>query len=282
MSIMKKNVVFVLLILFVLDSMAQVRPARKKHYEKFFNSTTYVVEDRDPFSLFNSSIKKAMEKHWDITEFKFISYSEFQRMRTNEDASFMIFANIKQNNLDQMYEFINFVMGDKKREFDRMPDLASVPLAYLEADDLNYLYKMGAFVKFMQTYVQMQATTPRMRLSNVWNVKATELQSMELWVLEEELAENINTPDKIRNYYPFKVKMATRDEIEKAIEEDREDVAFLHKIGPEDTNRTGRGKCWKFIVAAKDGRVLFSSQHDVDRQNPDALLADDLVKMAEE
>ncbi len=279
---MQKMILFTFLSILLLETFAQVRPARKKHYEKFFYSTTYVVEDRDPFSLYNSTMKKAMEKHWNITEFKFISYSEFQRMRTNEDASFMIFANIKQNNLDQTYEFINFVMGDKKREFEKMPDLASVPLSYLDADDFNYLYKMGVFVKFMQTYVQMQATTPRMRLSNVWNVQNKEVHAMELWLLEEELAENVNTPDKIREFYPFIVKIVTRDEIEEAIYNDREDVAILHKIGPEDTTRSGRGKCWKFIVSVKDGRILFSSQHDVDRQNPDALLADDLVKIAEE
>jgi hypothetical protein len=275
---MKQIFTLFIIAIMVNVSLAQVRPAGRKHYEKFSKSTTYVVEDQDPFSEYNKYIKAAMEKHWTITPFEMISFAEFNRMRTREDASFMIFADIKQKNLDEIYEFINFVMGDSKREFESMPDLASVPLAYRDANDLNYLYKMGAFVKFMHTYVQERAT-PRMRLSNFMNVNDEALRGMELWLLENELSPEIDTEEKLQQHYPFKVKIVTREEIAEAIDNDREDVAFLHKIGPEDVWRTGNGKCWIFIVSAKDGRVLYSSHHTVDRENPDAILLSDILKM---
>ncbi len=278
---MRKSVILFVLVLFAIETIAQVRPARRRQYAKFFESTTYLVEDRNPFSTFNPTLREAMERHWHLTPIKFITFQEFERMRTNEDASFMIFADIKQRNLDEVYEFINFVMGDKKRDFESMPDLGSVPLAYRDADDTNYLYKMGAFVKFMQTYAQERATTPRLRLTRFFNVKDDRLKEMELWLLEHELAPQINTVEKIERYYPYRVRITTREEIAKAIAEDRDDVAFFHKIGPEDTQSTGMGKCWKFVISAKDGRVLYSSNHDVDRQNPDALLVSDLERMAE-
>ncbi len=277
---MKKNLILLVLILFVFESIAQVRPARRRHLNKFYNSTTYVVEDRDPFSEFNKYLKEAMEKHWTITPFEVISFDDFQRMRTNEDASFMIFADIKQRNLDQVYVFINFVMGDKKRDFESMPDLASVPLGYSDANDLNYLYKMGAFVKFMQTHVSKNDDTPRMRLARIMNVNDDKLKRMELWLLEDELAPEIRTAEAIRKHYPYPVKIATKEQIEKAIANDRKDVAFLHKIGPEDATRQGRGKCWKFIISAGDGSVLYSSSHDVDRRSPDAFLVEDLKEIA--
>ncbi len=277
---MKRFVLLVVLAFFVLESIAQVRPARRRHYQKFFESTLFVVKDRDPYSVYNEYMKTAMERHWTITPFEFITFDEFERRRNNEDASFMVFADIKQKNLDQVYEFINFVMGDRRRDFERMPDLASVPLAYRDANDLNYLYKMGAFVKFMQTYVQESANTPRMRLTRFLNVNDPALKTMELWLLEEEVAPEINTEEKIRQHYPYKVRFATREEIAEAIARDRADVALLHKIGPEDVTRTGRGKCWKFIVSAADGRVLYSSSHDVDRNTPDALLLSDIQEIA--
>jgi hypothetical protein len=279
---MRKGIFVALIALIAIESIAQVRPARKREYDKFFNSTSYVVEDGNPFSMYNPAMKAAIEKHWHLTPVKFITFDEFQRMRTDEDASFMILAEIKQKNLNEIYEFINFVMGSKSRDFENMPDLGSVPLAYRGADDENYLYKMGAFVKFMQTYVQEQSSTPRIRLATrFFNVKDDRLKNMELWLLEEELAPEIDTEDKISKYYPHRVRITTRKEIEKAIDEDRGDVAFLHKIGPEDNTSTGRGKCWKFVVSAKDGRVLYSAHHDVDRQIPDALLVSDLQQMAE-
>ncbi|MBW6479515.1 MAG: hypothetical protein K0B37_08815, partial [Bacteroidales bacterium] len=217
---------------------------------------------------------------WHITPVKYISFSEFERMRTNENASFMIFADIKQNNLEEVYEFINFVMGDKKRDFESMPDLGSVPIAYVDADQELYYYKMGALVKFMQTYALEQSNTPRIRLTRFFNVIDQKLKTIELWLLEDELSPQINSEEKIRRHYPYRVRIATREEIAEAIAQDRDDVAFLHKIGPEDTMPHPGKKCWKFIIAASDGRVLYASHHDIDNRNPDALLASDLEDMA--
>ncbi len=278
---MKRFITLFVLIILVAETFGQVRPARRREVQRFLESTTYVVQDRDPFSRFNEYLQNAMEKHWHITPVKFISFVEFERMRTNENVSFMIFADIKQNNLSEVYEFVNFVMGDKKRDFESMPDLGSVPIAYLDADQELYYYKMGAFVKFMQTYTLEQSNTPRLRLSRFFNVTDEKLKKMELWLLEEELSPQINSVEKIRRYYPYKVRIASREEIAEAIAQDREDVAFLHKIGPEDTMPHPGRKCWKFIIAAKDGRVLYATSHEIDRVNPDALLASDLAKMSE-
>jgi hypothetical protein len=277
---MKKSFILLALTLLVFESIAQVRPARKKHFDKFYKSTTYIVEDRDPFSEFNQHLREAMEQHWTITPFEVISFDDFHRLRTNEDASFMVLADIKQKNLDEVYVFINFVMGDKKRDFESMPDLASVPLAYRDADDYDYLYKMGAFVKFMQTHVSKSDDTPRMRLARIMNVNDDRLKQMELWLLENELAPEVRTAEAIRRHYPYTVKIVTPEQINEAIAQDRADVAFLHKLGPEDATRLGRGKCWKFIISAGDGSVLYSSSHDVDRNNPDAFLVEDFKDIA--
>lgn len=278
---MKRFITLFVLFFLIAETFAQVRPARRREVQRFLESTTYVVQNNDPFSRFNEHLRNAMEKHWHITPVKYISFSEFERRRTNENASFMIFADIKQNNLAEVYEFINFVMGDKKRDFESMPDLGSVPIAYVGADQELYYYKMGALVKFMQTYAREQSNTPRLRLSRFFNVTDEKLKTMELWLLEEELAPQISSVEKISRYYPYKVRIASREEIAEAITQDRDDVAFLHKIGPEDTMPHPGRKCWKFIIAAKDGRVLFASSHEIDRQNPDALLVSDLEKMSE-
>ncbi|MFP4289533.1 MAG: hypothetical protein ACLFQS_09760 [Bacteroidales bacterium] len=278
---MMKRIVTFLLVLFLANQLvAQVRPARKKEFKKFYESTTYIVKDKDPFTKFNEKMRAAIENHWTLTPVEFITYDEFHRKRTNENYSFMILANIKQNNMDEVYEFINFVMGNKKRDFERMPDLGSVPLCYREANPHNYYYKIGGFVKFMQTYAKEETTTDRLKLSKFLKMRDDQLKSMELWLLESEVAPGINTLEKIQKVYPYTVKFVTKDEIENAIDQDMENVAFLHKIGPEDTIEYFYGKrCWKFILSAKDGKVLYSSFHEIDRDNPDAFLASDLEEI---
>jgi hypothetical protein len=276
---MKKTLILMALVVLIATEVScQIRPASKKHYEKFKKSTTYIVQDRDQFSGFNKALKEAMEQHWKITPFKVITFAEFEKLRTNEDASFMVLGDVKQKNISNSFGFINFVMGDKKKDFESMPDLGSVPLAYTDASESDFLYKMGAFVKFMQSCA-MDQPTPRMRLASMTNVNDNRIKNMELWLLENELAPDINSEEKLKQNYPHKVKIVTREEISAAIASGRNDVAFMHKIGPVGATRSGRGKCWIFIVSAADGRVLFSSSHDVDRENPDALRLSDIRKI---
>lgn len=279
-----KRIVFLILILaLTAEAFSQVRLARKKHFKNFFESTTYIVEDNDPFTVFNKPMREAIEKHWTITPVEFITFDEFQRKRTNDNYSFMIYADIKQDNWDEVYEFINFVMGDKKRDFERMPDLGSVPLSYRDVDPLNYHYKMGAFVKFMQNLVQQRRKNDRLKLSKFINANDERLKQMELWLLKHEVDEKINTEEKVKRYYPYKVKFVSRNDIKKAIDEDNPNVALLHKIGPEDTtDRPVGNRCWKFILSAETGEVLYSSQHEIDRQNPDGFLISDLEEIAKD
>lgn len=278
---MRKIIVLLLLIIGWAECFAQVRPARKREYERFRESTTYVVRDRDPFSQFNEHIEAALKKFWTITPVEFISYEEFEKLRTRQDASFLVFADIKQKNLPHVYEFINFVMGDPKRDFESMPDLGSVPLCYRDVDSDSYMYKMGVFVKFMQTMAREGESTPSLRLTRLVNANNPRLKEMELWLLKEELASEIDSEEKIAKYYPHKVRLVSKDDIATAINQAREDVAILHKIGPEDTIKRPAGqKCWKFIVAVKDGSVLYSHDHEISRAMPDALLSSDLQRIA--
>ncbi len=274
---MKKIVITIILSLIVFEAISQVRPARRRHFRTFQESTTYVVIDNNPFTRYNDRLEEEMERFWTITPYEFISFDEFQRKRTNDNYSFLVLAEIKQRNVPHVYKFINFVLGDKERDFNRMPDLGSVPLIFRDADEEDYLYKMGAFVQFMQNHAEEGGSRQNMRMTRFLNVRDDRVQEMELWLLEEELAPEINTVEKINKYYPYTVRIVTKDDIKEAITQQREDVAFLHKIGPKTTVRVG--KCWKFIVAT-NGEILYSNDHDVDALTPDALLVEDLERIA--
>ncbi len=274
---MKKAAITILLVFLVIEAISQVRPARRRHYRAFKESTMMVVLDSNPFTAYNDRIKEEMDRFWTVTDYEFISFDEFEEIRTSDEYSFLVFAEIKQRNIPYVFSFMNFVLGDSNRDFNRMPDLGSVPLAYRDVDEENYLYKMGAFIQFMHNYAKDLGDPSHMRLRRFINVRDDRIQDMELWLLEEELAPEIRTVEKIQQYYPYSVKIVNKDDIQKAISQQREDVAFLHKIGPEDT--VNEGMCWKFIVTT-DGTVLYSNDHDTDVHTPDALLIEDLKRMA--
>lgn len=275
---MKRILILAVLVLFGLQLSAQVRAAKKKDLEAFTKTKTLVVLDENPFSIINEVMKDEMKRFWKATPYEFITMKEFDEKKKDEKYSFIVFAEIEQTNLDNQYNFLNFALGSKTDDFNEMPDLGSVPLSYTSADEDNYLYKVGAFLMFMQNYTKFRSNIAHMRLQRLLNVKDRNLHSKEIWFLEEELEESVNTIEKIKEVYPHGVRIATREEIRQAIHEQNPNVAFLHKIGPEETRKSGR--VWKFIVSASDGLVLFSNNHDLSKEEPDAFLRNDFKEMA--
>ncbi len=277
---MKQVIIIATAMLFCISATAQIRTAKRKDYDNFKKSTTLLVKDQNPFADFNNRLLEEMERFWTITPFEVITFQEFEKKKNDNKYSFIILADIKQENLPHVYQFLNFVMGHPTKDFDKMPDLGSVPLSYRDIDEDNYLYKMGIFVQYMQRQALERSLLRNFSLTKLLEVKDGQVKNMELWLLEDELAPDVNSVEKIAQYYPYTVKIVTRDEIQQAITDQREDVAILHKIGPEDTLQYGKGKTWKFIVTVKDAIILYTHSHEVDKEKPDAFLSSDFKNIS--
>jgi hypothetical protein len=276
----KRLFILAVLVVFCISANAQIRTAKRKDYDNFKKSTTLLVKDQNPFADYNQRLLEEMERFWTITPFEVITFQEFEKKRNDNKYSFIILADIKQENLPHVYQFLNFVMGHPTRDFDKMPDLGSVPLSYRDIDEDNFLYKMGIFVQYMQNQAIARSISRNFSLTKLLDVKDKVVKTMELWLLEDELAPDVNTVEKIAQYYPYPVKLVTRDEIQQAISEKKEGVAILHKIGPEDTLQYGLGKTWKFIVTVRDAIILYTHAHDIDRDKPDAFLSSDFKNIS--
>ncbi len=273
----KRILVIALLAFIAFEAVCQVRGARRRHYRAFHEGTTLVVKHGKPMSNFNERMKEEMERFWTVTPYEFITFEEFQRIRTSDEYSFIILAEIQQRDIPHIFKFMNFVLGDEERHFNRMPDLGSVPLAYRDSEEETYLYKLGAFVRFMNNYAAESGGSDHLGLTRFLNVRDSRVKEYELWLLEDELAPQIRTVEEIQKYYPYPVKIVTREDIQEAIAQQRDDIAFLHKLGPART--VEEGGCWKFIITT-EGEVLYSNDHQVQRLEPDALLISDLKRMA--
>ncbi len=276
-----KRIILLFSIYFIarLSLLAQYENAAPEDFKAFMKTKTLVVLNQDPFSTYNTTIKACMEKFWTITPYEIVNYSEFEAKKKNPDYSFIVFSEVEKEELNKTYKFyiMNFVLGKDVDDINLMPDMGSTPLGYVDVDEANFLYKIGALLEFMQYYVKYNIDNPGSKIDDIIKVNSPEIEKKELWLVQDELSPEVNTIAKIKKVYPYPVKITTREEIGKAIEEKNEKVAFLHKVGPEDTNRIG--KCWKFIISASDGKVLFYSKKAVSDDNPDALLERDLKKL---
>jgi hypothetical protein len=276
---MKKNIVFLVLSLLSFQIRAQINFANAAQIKLFLKSTTYVVEDANPFSSFNDSIKSCMKKFWTITPYQFITAEEFDAKKTSNLNSFIMLTDAEQmeDGVKCTYNFLNLILGGTS-DLNRMPDLGSVPLSYTDVSEDEYLYKLGGILIFMQNHVKYASEHPSVKLTLVNKDSKTDIKTKELWLLKDELPSDFNTVEKIKTVYPYKVKLVTKEDIRKAIADENPDVVYLHKVGPEGT--IAGGKCWKFLVTAKEGEVLYYDGHTVTDLKPDAFLEKDFKAIA--
>lgn len=280
---MKKIAFFLLLGSISLMMQAQSYVPSREDIKAFFNTKTMVVLLDNPLLEYNMIIKEVMEQEWNITQFEYITFSQFEELRMDPQYSFLYMSQLTFENdkTDAKYRFLCLSLGGAYERKDQMPDIASVPLSYYSVDEENYTYKLAILVRFMQQHAILVNEQPEIVSANVlqhYNDNIKDIKGKTLYVLEEELAPAVNSTARIKKIYPFKFKIVTKEEITEAIKNRDENVVFLHKVGPEGTKIDAR--CYKVIIGAADANFYYFDYHKISEKNPDGLLPQDFKKMA--
>lgn len=276
---MKKIILLLVLSALSFQLTAQIKFANASEIKSFLKSKTYVVLSEDVFSSFNETMKVLMPKFWTITSYEFITTQQFETKKTSSANSFIMLSEAEEteDGVKCTYNFLNLILGGSS-DLNKMPDLGSVPLSYVDVEEDSWIYKLAGILVFMQSHVNYASDHPSVVPKLVNKDSGTDIKTKELWLLKEELPSDFNTVEKIKTVYPYTVKIVTKEELKKAIEDKNSKVVYLHKVGPAGTI-TG-GKCWKFLVTANDGEVLYYDGHTVTASNPDAFLEKDFKAIA--
>lgn len=254
----------------------------KQDVDAFFTTKTLVVLEDNPLMEYNSIIKKVMQQEWTITEFDFVSAKDFEKKRMDAQYSFIYMSNVtfEADKTDASYRFLHLSLGGDYFRLNEMPDVASVPLAYFDVEEDRYAYKLAILVRFLQNHAKLIHEHPEIISNNVfkyYNDNIKDIKDKTLYLLEEELAPNVNTAAKIKKIYPYKFELVTMDDIEKAIKDRNPDVVFLHKVGPEGTKLNARS--YKIIIGAADANFYYFDFHKISDKNPDGFLESDFKKL---
>lgn len=250
--------------------------------EAFHKTKTYIVLQDNPISDYNFEIRDAVEKYWDITDYEFIKFDEFNRKIRFEEASFLYTATVsfEKDKSQTRYTFLCLSLGGDFPSVDHMKDIVNVPLSYYSVDEENYTYKLGTLVNFMQKHVRMITEDPDLISQNVlkeYNENMAGVHGKTLFLVEDELQKSIGSEAKIRSVYPHKFKIVTREEIKEAIMNKDEEIVFLHKVGPEGSKLSAR--VYKILIGAGDSNFYYFDFHKVSTKKPDAFLEFDLKKI---
>ncbi len=262
---------------------AQAPFPSKDEIKQFEVSKTCVVLEDNPFSFFNSYIKDAVKEFWKITPFEFIDVSEFNVRRLDPKYSFIVLTqtNYEKDKANSVYNFINLLQGKDNNKIGEMPEICAIPLSFAGEDDMDYSYKLGAILAFMQKHAQMISADPSLtgrKYLKFYNKFIPDVSSKTILVRQEDLSPQIATIDEIQAIYKNKIKIVSEEEIIKAIEEKAPATVILHKVGPPPDKNSGF--CFKMLIGTDDANMYYYNQHTIDKTNPNGLLAADLKRLA--
>lgn len=281
---MKKNILSVVLLLFSLLLTAQAPFPSKDEIRQFTASKTCVVLEDNPFSSFNSYIKDAMKEYWTVTPYEFIKVTDFNVRRLKPEYSFIVLTetNFDKDKSKSVFNFINLLQGKNVNKLGEMPEICAIPLSFAGEEDIEYAYKLGAILSFMQKHAKMIAEDPSLtgrKYLKYYNKFVPEVMNKTILIKQEDLAPEINTIEKIKAIYTNKIEIVSEEEIVKAIENKTPGTLILHKVGPVGEN-TNEGYCFKMLIGTDDANMYYYNQHLIDKKNPNGFLPSDLRRLA--
>jgi hypothetical protein len=283
---MKKIIISVLICAIYLPIFGQDAVATPEQVEQFLKSKTYVVYDENIFGSYNKAIKKAVETYWTLTPVEFIDVVKYNQLKGSFRNSFIIRTkvNFEKDDSKTSYTFLSCILGSNKASsMATMPDLFSFPLSYYNVDYEKYYYKLGAIVKFMENHIKLIHENPKINNKNVlmyYNKNISDIKGKTLYVIGDELDDEVNTIDKIKKYYKGKVVITDGETIQKIIEDKDPDAVFLHKVGP--STEDAKLRIYKVIIGAADGKVYYFDYHKFKAGKAgDAFLVSDFKKLGD-
>jgi len=280
---MKTTSLAIVLLLFTVLLTGQAPFPSKDEIKQFTASKTCVVLEDDPLSSYNAFIKKAVKAFWTITPYEFIEIKDFNIRRLKPGYSFIVLTqtNFDKDKSNSLFNFINLLQGKNVNKLGEMPEICAIPLSFAGEDDLEYSYKLGAILAFMQKHAQMISDDPSLtgrKYLKYYNKYIPEVHTKTILVKQEDLAPEIATIDKIKSIYPDKIEIVTEDDIVKAIENKTPNTLILHKVGPVGDRNSGY--CFKMLIGTDDSNMYYYNQHMIDKTNPNGLLPADLKRLA--
>ncbi len=272
----------VLLVLSVLSVAAQPPFPGREDIANFMKSTTCVVLEDDAFSAYNILIKEAVTEFWDIRPYEFIDEDEFEERRRDPSFSFIVLTETTydRDKSGSAYNNLNLLQGKKVSNINQMPEICAIPLSSSSEEDIDYGYKTGAVLRFIQKHALMISEAPSVtgrRYLRYYNKNIPSIAQKTILARESDMAPSVNTIEKIKALYSNQFSIVKEEEIIKAIDERRPGTLVLHKVGPVDDS--GTGYCFKMLIGTDDSEMYYYNQHLIDAGNPNGLLPSDLKRL---
>lgn len=262
-------------------SQIKIPMGNKSEVEKFYKTTTYVVMKNEFMSDYNDAIKAAVEKHWTATPVKYVKASEFEKLRHDDDKSFLVINIAYFDGDDARFEFLILSLGGSKHKtVNDMPTLCAVPLCYYDDEDEDkYTYKLGAMLKHCQTHVALCREHPELTKETIldyYTANTGNLAGKKLYLLKNDVSDDLRSNSALKSAYP-NAEFATAEQIEELTNSNDDKALIVHIVNPYDSN--GQQYCIKIIIDTK-GLIYYYDFQKLKKNTYGHITSDDLKKLS--
>lgn len=285
---MKKIFTIVLLIGLATAAKSQLIVPTQEELKRFKESKTIVFLELNQLRTYNEKIKEAVEKHWKITPYEFVTFKDmklYDSLRTDPKLSFLILDNAfyKKDKELTKYQFLNVTLGGNYANVAEMPTISGLPISYADVDESTYDFKLGLILTFIESHIHNLIAHPEIKKPRkalkfyMANMKT--IHDKTLYVTKEELTKSVDTEKKIKQFYPYNVKIVSAEEIEKIIDNKDPNAVILHQVAPGKTHKQIR--CWNAILGADNASLYFFNWFVIKNgKRPQGLSEKDFKKLA--
>ena len=273
-EIFSKYIFISFLLIFSLDAMGNNPLATKQQVGMFKNSKTCVVMESG-VSFFNAPVKDAVQQYWKATQYEFIDQNEFSKRRNDPKYSFIV---MMEGAYDKdpggvSYNYISLVLGDASGNLTKMPEFCSIPVSYAGDLDADYEYAIPAIIKFMQKHVKnLETDRLPISLNGLKYYNKTGYKDVVLLLNKDKMAPNADSPEKIKEVCPYRVKLLSTAEIQKELTLNPAKTLFHFHVGaPQDA---GAGKCFEMLFDS-EGNLYYYNFRKITNDNPDGFNVND-------
>lgn len=280
---MKKSIAALIFLCLIGEIFPQAPFPSSGDIDLFLKSKTGVVLESNTYSAYNAYIRKAVQEYWNITPWEFISAGDFEEKRKDPSWSFLILTetNFDRDKSKTSFNFLNLLQGKDVKDIGAMPEICAMPLSSADEDDMEYGYKLGAIISFIQKHARMISEEPSQtgrRYLKYYNKNVPLVADKVVLVKQEDLSPAINSAAKISSVYRKTIEIVTEDSIVDAIKQKAPGKLILHMVSP--AGDASSGYCFKMLIGTDDADMYYYNQHMIDRNNPKGLLPSDLKRLS--
>ncbi len=234
-------------------------------------ATLYVVLDNNPINDYNSEIRKAVEKNWTLTPFKFIHLDvlDSTKLQNPKNAFLtpvtMVFGEDKDS---VKYMFLSLLIGGEYETINDLPEVCTFPLCYEGSDEFEMTYKLPAIIAFFNKHVQTIPSNPALLKDKKfasYTKKKKNISGKTIYLVKDEQSPLFDEASEISAINPLaKVSVCEdRDALGKVIRRKEANALFLHIVGwtDEEMVQNGEmipGRCYKILLDTEGNLYYFA------------------------